>query len=254
MGITFELKDDRVLSIAALATMVVLAWTYLLRGAGIEMPTMDAGPRQWDLSDATLIFLMWAVMMVAMMLPSVAKVVLLAAVLDRSRGWLVAACSTMKFVAGYLAIWLAFSAAATATQRALDGSGLLSETMSTSNGMLAGSMLVYAGIYEWNPLKQTCLTHCRAPEHFLARHWWRGPFETGLRHGLFCLGCCWMLMGLLFVGGLMNIAWIAAITAAIVVEKTMPRGIWASWIIGTTLILVGVITLAVPGFDWTTLF
>jgi predicted metal-binding membrane protein len=116
------------------------------------------------------------------------------------------------FVFGYLAVWVAFAAAATTLQWALDEAGLLSETMAFGNIVLAGSVLIAAGVYQWTPLKEACLRHCRSPLDFLLFHWHDGALGavvSGIRHGLFCLGCCWMLMALLFVGGIMNLAWIA---------------------------------------------
>ena len=248
--LTSRLGGDRALSITALMVVVLLGWTYLLRTAHINVQMMGGGPTmampgQWSLGYAAIVFIMWAVMMIAMMLPSAAKVVLLAATLERQQRPSVAARRTGEFVAGYLAVSLAFSVVATAAQWALDEAELLSAAMMTSDRMLAGSLLLYAGIYEWTPLKEACLTHCRTPQDFLARHWERdGPFETGLRHGLFCLGCCWMLMALLFVVGVMNLACIAVITAAILTEKILPLGIWTGRVIGTMLIAGGAIRLA----------
>ena len=137
-------------------------------------------------------------------------------------------------------VWFGFSLAATLLQAALDGLGLLSETMAASNRALAGSVLVAASLYQWTPLKNACLAHCRSPIEFLVRHWRNGSFGavvSGVRHGLFCLGCCWMLMALLFVGGLMNLAWIAAIAMLVLIEKTLPWGGRMGLITG--LVLVG---------------
>ena len=249
------LRRDRAVVLSGLAAVVVLAWAYLLFGAGIKMEMMDMGggqmmamPSEWTLGYGALIFIMWAVMMVAMMLPSATTVLLLTATLDSQERLLSALRRTGEFAIGYLSVWLAFGLAATAAQWALDKAGLLSATMITSDHILAGSLLLYAGVYQWSPLKRACLIHCRAPQEFLARHWERdGPFGTGLRHGLFCFGCCWMLMALLFVGGVMNLGCIAVISVAILVEKMLPRGIWTSRVIGTALIAGGAITLATPG-------
>src|SRR5262249_1394896 len=254
-AIRFKLWHDRALTLTALLVVVVLAWTYLLLGANVEPEMMAMGdgqtmamPSEWSLQYATIMFIMWAVMMVAMMLPSAAKVFLLTTKLDDPQRSLLATRRTWEFAAGYIAVWFGFSLAATALKWTLDEVGLLSATMVTSDQMLAGSLLLYAGVYQWTPLKQACLTHCRAPQDFLALHWRRdGPFGTGLRHGLFCLGCCWMLMGLLFVGGLMNLTCIVAIALVILVEKTLPRGIWTSRVVGTVLIAGGAVILATLG-------
>ena len=245
--LTSRLGDDRALLITALAVVVLLGWAHLLRTTHIDVQMIGGGqtmamPGKWSLGHAAIVFVMWAIMMIAMMVPSAAKVVLLAATLEKQQRPFVAARRTGEFVAGYLAVWLAFSVVATAAQWALDEAELLSAAMMTSDRMLAGSLLLYAGIYEWSPLKQACLTHCRTPQDFLTRHWERdGPFGTGLRHGLFCLGCCWMLMTLLFVGGVMNLACIAVVAAAILAEKILPLGIWTGRLIGATLIAGGAI-------------
>ena len=148
---------------------------------------------------------------------------------------------------GYLAVWLAFAAAATTLQWALDEAGLLSETMAFGNIVLAGSVLVAAGVYQWTPLKEACLRHCRSPLDFLLFHWRDGALGavgSGVGHGFFCLGCCWMLMALLFVGGIMNLAWIAGIALLVLIEKTLPWGGRISRLTGAVLVVWGAVTLA----------
>jgi predicted metal-binding membrane protein len=225
------LRHDRAVVLGGLLTVAASAWIYLFLGAGIEMQMMDMGGGQmmavspeWTLGYGTLIFAMWAVMMVAMMLPSAAPAILLVTALDRRRGDTGAWGRGALFASGYR---FGFSLAATLLQAALDGLGLLSETMAASNRALAGGVLAAAGLYQWTPLKNACLAHCRSPIEFLVRHWRNGSFGAvvaGVRHGLFCLGCCWMLMALLFVGGLMNVASIAAIAILVLIEKTLPWG------------------------------
>jgi predicted metal-binding membrane protein len=251
-ALTAVLQRDRVVVLGALVTVVALAWAYLLLGAGIEMEMMDmdggqmmAMPPEWSLGYAAIVFVMWAVMMVAMMLPSAAPVVLLAAALDRSRGAGVGR-STL-FASGYLIVWFSFSLAATALQWGLDTVGLLSESMSIANRILAAAVLLAAGIYQWTPLKQACLTRCRSPIELLVRYWGKGQLGAilaGMRHGVFCLGCCWMLMALLFVGGLMNLAWVAALALLVLVEKTLPWGGRMSRIAGIALVAWGAGALA----------
>jgi predicted metal-binding membrane protein len=212
----------------ALAAVIVAAWAYLWLGAGVEMKMMDMGgghmmvmPPEWTLPYALLIFVMWVVMMAAMMLS--------VAVLAQGR----LASSTrvpataMLFAAGYLLVWCGFSLAATFLQWGLDTAGLLSVTMAFGNETLAGAVLAFAGLYEWTPLKDTCLRHCRSPTEFLVRHWRQGALGavlTGMWHGIFCFGRCWMLMTLLFVGGLTNLAWVAVIALLVLLEKTIPWG------------------------------
>ena len=248
------LRHDRAVLLGGLAAVSGAAWVYLLLGAGVPMDMMDMGGGrmmamlpEWSVGYAAIIFVMWAVMMVAMMLPSAAPVILLAAALDRQRGAADARRRSAFFAAGYLLVWFGFSLTATALQWGLDGAGLLSETMATGNRVLAGGVLVLAGIYQWTPLKNACLAHCRSPVGFLMQHWRpdaAGAVAMGLRHGLFCLGCCWMLMALLFVGGLMNLLWVAAITLLVLVEKVAPWGGRMSRITGAVLALWGAGALA----------
>ena len=135
--------------------------------------------------------------------------------------------TALLFASGYLLVWCGFSLAATLLQWGLDNAGLLSERMAFGDAILASSVLIAAGVYQWTPLKDACLRHCRSPTEFLVRHWQPGSLGavgTGVRHGLFCLGCCWMLMALLFVGGLMSVTWIGAISLFVLIEKTIPWG------------------------------
>jgi predicted metal-binding membrane protein len=150
-------------------------------------------------------------------------------------------------VLGYLAVWLVFAATATLLQWRLDAAGLLSETMALASMVTAGGVLVLAGIYQWTPLKQACLRHCRSPLGFLLQHWRDGALgalASGARHGTFCFGCCWMLMVLLFVGGIMNLAWIAGIALLVLIEKTLPWGGRMGRVTGVVLVMWGAVTLA----------
>ena len=227
------LRRDRGAVLFGLAVAVALAWTYLLLGAGTDMETMDMGggqtmmmPPIWTPGYVGLVFLMWAIMMVAMMLPSAAPTILLVDALSWQRSGS-APASAVFFGLGYLLVWFAFSLGATALEWGLDEDSLLSETMALGSMLLAGSILVAAGIYQWTPLKDTCLRHCRSPVSFLVQNWREGALGAiwaGVRHGSFCLGCCWMLMALLFVGGVMNLVWIGAIALLVLIEKAVPWG------------------------------
>ncbi len=247
------LRHDRVLVLAGLAVTVALAWLYLLLGAGLGMDSMPMGggamtmtAPTWTPFYAGLIFLMWAIMMAAMMLPSAAPTILLVSTLTRktaARG----APSAAAFALGYLLVWVGFSLAATLLQWGLSRLGTLSPAMASRSTVVAGSILVAAGLYQWTPLKQACLVRCRSPLEFLMRYWrvgYRGAVGCGIRHGAFCLGCCWMLMALLFVGGLMNLLWIAGLALLVLVEKTLPWGVWASRLTGAALALWGMAMLA----------
>jgi predicted metal-binding membrane protein len=253
------LRRDRAVVLGSLTFVIILAWAYLFAGAGVEMETMDMGggrtmamPPEWTLAYGLVVFLMWAVMMVAMMLPSAAPVTLLVASIAtrrRAAGTL-RGISTAPFVLGYLAVWLGFAALATVLQWRLDAAELLSETIALASMRAAGLVLVVAGIYQWTPLKQACLRHCRSPLGFLLQHWRDGAlgaFAGGARHGAFCLGCCWMLMVLLFVGGIMNLAWIAGIALLVLIEKTLPWGGSMARVTGAILAVWGAVTLAMAG-------
>jgi predicted metal-binding membrane protein len=201
-------------------------------------------------------------MMVAMMLPSVAPVTLLVASIARKRAAVADpppmgssrggafGHGTALFVLGYLAVWLGFAAVATLLQWGLDEAGLLSDMMALASRVAAGAVLIAAGIYQWTPLKEACLRHCRSPLDFLLFHWREsrlGALTSGLGHGAYCLGCCWVLMALLFVGGIMNLAWIAAIALLVLIEKTLPWGGWMGRATGAALVAWGAVTLAMAG-------
>ena len=161
----------------------------------------------WTVQYAAMIFLMWIIMMAAMMLPSAAPAILLVIALTKQRGGPHAKRASGEFAFGYVAVWGAFSLIATGLQWGLDRAGLLSENMASGSVVLAALLLFAAGVYQLTPWKQACLRHCRSPMEFLTRYWRQGPLgpmRAGAWHGAFCLGCCWMLMGLLFVGGLMK--------------------------------------------------
>jgi len=250
------LRHDRAVVLASLCAVVLLAWSYLLLAAGMQMDKMDMGGGQimvmlpeWTPAYGVVVFVMWAVMMVAMMLPSAAPVTLLVAGIARKRAaGASAAMPTVLFIAGYLGVWLAFAAVATLLQWQLEEAQLLSDMMAMASVAVAGAVLIAAGIYQWTPLKQACLRHCRSPLEFLLFHWRdgaAGAFVSGVRHGAFCFGCCWMLMALLFVGGVMNLAWIGGIALLVLIEKVMPWGGWMGRATGAVMIAWGVGTLAV---------
>lgn len=218
---------------AGLLLLTGLAWLYLVRTApiggtgGMDAMTMPE-PGPWSLGDFAALFAMWSVMMVAMMLPSAAPTILLVAgVARRRRERGVPSVHTGVFAAGYLTAWIGFSAVAALAQWGLHRAALLSPMMVSASPRLSGGLLLAAGIYQWLPLKGVCLTHCRSPLGWLGTSWREGTagaFAMGLRHGTFCLGCCWALMGLLFVAGVMNLVWVAAIAALVLLEKVGPAG------------------------------
>ena len=147
---------------------------------------------------------------------------------------------------GYIAMWTIFSLVATTAQHALDHAALLSPMMVSTSAVFGAALLIAAGIYQFTPLKNACLRNCRTPAHFLSRYWHAGnfgAFRMGLRLGAFCVGCCWILMGLLFVGGVMNLLWIAAIAIFILLEKTIPFGDVSGKFAGAGMIVVGALSL-----------
>ena len=177
-----------------------------------------------------------------------AMIGLLAALIATGRLHMSTEARTFVFVAGYVTVWGLFGVLATVAQRGLDALSLLSPTMAANSTAFGGVVLVAAGIYQITPLKRACLKHCRAPAHFLSRYWRKGTlgaFRMGLRLGAYCLGCCWILMALLFVGGVMNLLWIAAISGFVLLEKTLPFGETGSRIAGATAIGAGILSIAI---------
>jgi predicted metal-binding membrane protein len=243
-------RRDRLLVAAGLGAITALGWAYLVYFAagtdgmsgGMQAAAMPA-LKPWDTSDFLMMFVMWAVMMAAMMMPSAAPMILLYAAISRktkSEIKPVAHCGA--FASGYLVVWTGFSAVATVLQWALEKAALLSPMMVATSPYLGGALLIAAGLYQMTPLKNVCLQHCRSPVHFLAGRWRKGAtgaFRMGLHHGLYCLGCCWALMLLLFVGGVMNLLWIAALAALVLLEKIIPRGDLLGRALGSLLVLGG---------------
>jgi predicted metal-binding membrane protein len=180
----------------------------------------------WGLADWFGLFVMWAIMMMAMMLPSAAPVILLVLGTYRRRVEPHARFAAAAFVAGYLVAWTAFSMAASAAQVALHRATLLAPDMRLSSTALSGAILILAGVYQWLPVKNRCLSHCQSPLGFLSQHWREGTMGgllLGLRHGAFCVGCCWLVMTVLFVVGVMNLLWVAVLAAFVLIEKLFDR-------------------------------
>ena len=256
--------------IGGLILITVLAWIYLFAGAGTGMSLWAmsrlglspgipdgghasmamqhvAGPAGWTAIYWILMVLMWWIMMIAMMVPSAAPTILLYARAHRhgqNKGRLApGAVPASVFAAGYLAAWLGFSILATVLQYMLVQTDLLSGRMMWSlDPWLSSAVLLAAGVYQLTPLKQTCLRHCRQPAAFLAGHWragrW-GAFVMGCDAGAFCVMCCWALMALLFVGGIMNVLWIAGLTIFVLIEKVLPKGEWFARAAGVACLLAG---------------
>jgi len=245
------LRRDRLLVIFCLLLVVVVSWAYLLSGAGMMQDMggmlMPMSPGPWTPSHTLLVLVMWSVMMAAMMLPSASPMILLFSTIARrssERGEPRIASGAFTF--GYLTVWATFSLGAVALQFGLEKSALLSPMMETTSIVLAGMLLIAAGVYQWTRLKQICLRYCRSPLEFITTHWRPGAggaFLMGLRHGAVCVGCCWLLMLLLFVGGVMNLAWIGGIALVVLAEKLLPAGHWISKGVGVLLVAWGAATL-----------
>jgi predicted metal-binding membrane protein len=247
------LRRDRIIVLSSLAVIMVLSWAYVSSLASdmhnMDVPTVIAMPQMqaWGVTNFALTFVMWAVMMVAMMTPSAAPMILMFAGINRRRQKQRAPyVSTSVFLLGYLVVWAAFSVVATAAQWGLHAVSLLSPMMVSTSPILGGILLLIAGIYQWTPLKHACLSKCRSPLGFVLNEWregrW-GAFLMGLKHGSYCTGCCWALMALLFVAGVMNLLWIAAIAGFILLEKVAPAGYRMGQAAGVLMVAGGVVLL-----------
>ncbi|MGE3142364.1 MAG: DUF2182 domain-containing protein [Hyphomonadaceae bacterium] len=264
------LKRDRVIVGATLGVIVLACWAYIVwlsmrmqspspaMGGGMTgvtgggdmggmlMPLLGA----WTAAEAFLMFIMWATMMVGMMLPSASPVILLyARVAQQASKDGKPFAPTSWFASGYVASWLGFSVLATGGQWLLERAALLTPMMQSASPIFGAAVLIGAGLHQWTPLKDMCLAHCQAPFAFIQSHGGfkrdaSGSFFLGLRHGLYCVGCCWALMALLFVGGVMNVLWIAGLAALVFVEKLLPRGRVIARSVGAALIVAGIVVLA----------
>ncbi len=240
------IRRDRAVTAAGLIVICALSWLYIFAGAGVGMDAASWGADYW-----LLMIAMWWVMMIAMMIPSAAPMILLYGLVYRQgqeRGQIKGSVvPTAVFLAGYGIAWLGFSVGAASLQRALEAAGLMhAMSMQASGATLSGGFLILAGFYQVSPLKTACLRQCRSPADFLSRHWRPGrlgALRMGVEHGLYCVGCCWVLMALLFVGGIMNLVWIAGLAVLVLVEKLSSRGEWVAYGAGAALIGAGIYVL-----------
>lgn len=245
---------DRLAVAASIVALALAAWAWTIYlshhmpGAamsGMDMPGMSLGMSPaWGTAEYLWLTGMWAVMMVAMMSPSAAPAILLFAGLSRQRqsaGGI--AAPTATFIAGYFTIWTMFSAAAALLQLLLHRGLLLTPTGASGSRILAGGLLIAAGLYQWSPLKTACLSRCQSPLGFFTAHWREGAggaFRMGLSHGLNCVGCCWLAMLLLFVAGVMNLLWVAVLAVIVLLERIVPGGRIPARIAGTMFAVAGV--------------
>jgi predicted metal-binding membrane protein len=258
------LRRERTIVWIALALLTGLAWLWVVLGAGTGMSTIAMTTWQfppprpammmsgdWSPAYWLTMLLMWWVMMIAMMVPSAAPMMLLYTRVVRhgeARGQVPVLVPTAAFASGYIVCWLGFSVLVTALQFALERSGLVHGMMMWSTDRwLTSGLLLGAGLYQLSPLKTACLAQCRSPAEFLARSWRPGrlgAFRMGIRHGAYCVGCCWALMLLLFAAGIMNLVWIAGLAILVLVEKLAPFGAALTKPLAVLLLLGGVALMA----------
>lgn len=237
-------RRERMVIISALVCVTLLSWLYILSGAGtgmsaVNMTTVDFPAHmplvqfhsEWSATYAVMMLTMWWVMMIAMMLPSAAPMILLYGRVVRNSAPLEPRSNilaTAYFAGGYVMVWLLFSLAAVVLQWLLERLGVMHGLMMWSTStILSAALLISAGLYQLSSLKAVCLRHCRSPVEFIASHWRQGhmgALRMGVEHGVVCVGCCWALMTLLFVGGAMNLVWIAGLSAVVLIEKLLPKG------------------------------
>lgn len=231
----WAITRDRAILLAGATAITAVAWLYTVR--------MAAGVHHHATMDVGALFAMWAVMMVAMMLPSTLPFLFVfQAEQVRRRAQLAPITSTSFFVGGYFAVWIVFSGGCAALQQVLHSQALLLPMMSAASPLFAGAILFAAGVYQWTPMKNACLRHCRSPLTFLLSDWKEGAtgaFRMGVDHGPFCVGCCWVLMLLRLAAGVMNLLWMASLTVLLLLEKAVPGGEWTARICGALLALAG---------------
>ena len=281
VGLEGVLRRDRRVTAVALGVIVLLAWAYVAwfaasmsmsmpaaapsadAGMSMDMPGMDMGGSSpevagapaiapWSAPEFAFVASMWIAMMVGMMTPSAAPMILLYARVGRSaaaQGKPFA--SSAWFASGYLLAWAAFAVAATAAQWLLEQALLIAPMMGPASRLVGGIILIIAGVYQWTPLKDACLGQCRAPLDFIQQHGGfqrtaAGSLRLGLQHGIYCIGCCWALMALLFVGGVMNPLWIAGIVVLVLIEKLFPAARWVPRAAGVAFIVTGIWLVATP--------
>ena len=250
-SVSEEWQRQRLILLAGFIGLCLLAWASMAKEAS-SMNSIGHLPaccipqlKPWHMEDFLVVSLMWAVMMVAMMTPSAIPMLLTFAFVNRKRSK-EAFVPTWIFFCGYLLVWTIFSFLVALVQWYLHQKALISPTMISSSGLLSGILVMVAGVFQFTPLKNTCLAHCQSPLSFLMGHWHegkRGALLMGLKHGLYCSGCCWVLMLLLFVFGVMNIAWIALLTLVVLLEKIIPKKFRFSFMLGCVFVTWGTLLM-----------
>jgi predicted metal-binding membrane protein len=254
------LRRDRIVLVLALTLLTALAWSYLLRlSADMDMGGMDmTGYRMipsgmalmvpadtpWLPIEFASVFVMWAVMMVGMMTPSALPMFLMYARVGRQTEGARPLAATAWFATGYFLVWAALALLATLTQWAFERTELLDFEMASTSTVVPALLFVAAGSYQWTKLKDICLYQCQKPFAFLIGHGGfrrdaAGCLMLGLRHGAYCVGCCWVLITLLFVGGVMSLPWMVLLASLILVEKVTSFGRQIAPIAGVVLVSAG---------------
>jgi len=235
---------ERKVVISGLVLLTGISWLYMWYLARDPMAVCMVNMNPWSRGDLLALFTMWAVMMVAMMIPSAAPMILAFAGVNRARrAQSMTYVPTSAFVLGYVVAWAGYSVLATVVQEALHSAAMVSSMGVSTSRALGGVLLLAAGIFQWTPWKNTCLMHCRSPLGFIITEWREGvsgAFQMGLHHGVYCIGCCWLLMAVLFVAGVMNLWWVAAISVFVLIEKVAAVGPWTARSIGALFVLWGV--------------
>ena len=236
------LRRERLIVAIGVALLALLSWWFVAADGG-GMPADMAA----QMPPFGALVLMWWLMMMAMMLPSAAPAILLYAKVREARNNGPGIAQSWIFLCGYIAVWLLFSIGAALAQRlSLGGS------MALGNRYAEGALLVAAGAYQLSPLKSACIGACRSPAQFISRHWrpgWEGAIRLGLLHGIYCLGCCWLLMALLFIGGVMNLLWVVGLTLIVAIEKLVPRGVLIGRVAGVVLVGWGLVIAVTPALS-----
>ena len=243
-------RQSRIIVIVGIVILSVLAWGYMVYlGWDISAADFSASHHTQDhhSTNFLFIFIMWSVMMVAMMVPSAAPtIIMFDTIVHKKHRNTYRFSPTIFFVAGYLVAWTVYSGFAAIAQLWLQNSALISTTMSKGTPIVSGILLVVAGLFQFSPLKYACLKHCRSPMGFFIIHWQdgqKGALEMGLRSGIYCVGCCWAIMVLMFVAGVMNIFWMAVLAVFILAEKLIPWGRRFSQLSGFLMIAWGLLSI-----------
>ena len=245
-----DVRRDRLIVLAAVVAVIAVAWIYVvIRAQGMsDLAAIGVATqiqiKAWTTVDLLLLFVMWTIMMVGMMLPSAVPLILNFTAEARQEPHQAGVLApTTALVLGYVVVWTGFSVLATTGQWALHQAALLSPMMVSTSPVLSGALLLAAGVYQLTPMQYNLLKRCRQPLHFLNLHWREGTggaFVMGLEHGAYCLGCCFVLMGILFIGGVMNLLLLAAVTAFVLFEKALPYGNIAGRVSGPLMIAAGI--------------